>query len=309
MKLLARADCIGLMRRSVPFTGIGSADTEPASALSAPDVAYIALARIPFVLMSSAAVMQALGTVAVEVRSRDYRRLGWFVLGFGGVIMAMFIPDGTPRNGTFLPFRVMLLSLTMLIVYVRFDVGRVLTVGTSLLVAAGFALHTAAIWDYAATANRELREVHDAAATIPPNQRIFQMGTSRNIRFQADPLLHSDAYVALWSGGILISNYEAAHYYFPVKLQPAYPQTLLSLVPELQSLDLTRNDDRVHVREFLSDHEQYIDVLLIRTLDKQFVSLAQRWFSEVLWHSDDLWVLTRNGTAMKTQPRPSGRGR
>jgi hypothetical protein len=200
------------------------------------------------------------------------------------------------------PFRLMLLSLTMLIVYARFDGGRTLTIATGLLVTLGFAFHAAAVWDYAATANRQLAETREAAATIPAGRRLYQIGTKPDPRFRANPVLHSDAYIALWSRGVLLSNYEAAHYYFPVKLRPNYPQSLVQLTEELQSLDLKRRSDRVLVEDFLSTQKQYIDVLIVRTLDPGLVSLAQRSFSEVLWRSDDLCVLTHKHTAKDAQP-------
>ena len=91
----------------------------------------------------------------------------------------------------------------------------------------------------------------------------------------------------------MLSNYEAAHYYFPVKLRPEYPQTLVTLVSQLQELDPRQDADRARVRQFLAEHERDIDVLLVRTTDQQFVSLGRTSYGDVLWHSDDLWVLRR----------------
>ena len=162
----------------------------------------------------------------------------------------------------------MLLAIALLAVYVRFDVARGLTGVTSFLLAAGFALHTAAVWEYAATANRQLLEVRKAAIALPPGRRMFQLETNQNLRFLADPLLHSDGYVTLWSRGILLSNYEAAHYYFPVQLRPPYPQTLASFVSQLQSLDPTGREDRALVQKFLADDGPFLDVLLVRTADE-----------------------------------------
>ncbi len=171
------------------------------------------------------------------MRSKDYRRLGWGILGFAGIIAALLIPDGTAQNGSFLPFRAMLLSMTLLVGYVRFDVSRALTLGTSLLVAVAFALHLAAIWDFTRFADRQMRDVQQAAAKIAPGERIYQIGTQPRLRFEADPGLHGDAYAALWSRSVLVSNYEAAHYYFPVKLRPNYPPSLVNDVSQLQELD------------------------------------------------------------------------
>jgi len=295
LMLLDRADCISLMNSVLPFTGIGFANTDPPGGPSANRGLYLALARLvlnPFVMVFSAAILQAFETLVVDIRAKDYRRFAWFVLGMGGVILALFVPDGTARHGSLLPFRVMLFSLTMLAIYVRFDVKRWLTIGTSILVALAFTLHLAEVWDYAGSAHRQLLEVREAAMSIPPGERIFQIGTQQDPRFKADVLAHSGGYAALWSRGILLSNYEAAHYYFPMLLRPGYPQTLVSLRGELQSLDLKRDADRALIQKFVSDHEQYIDVLLVRTTDEHFVSLVQGSFSEVRWHSDDLWVLT-----------------
>jgi hypothetical protein len=296
LMLLARADCIGVMRHLIPFTTIGSGSGESAATPAGTSLVKFVLARVvfePFVLILAAAVLQSIATLVRDVRSRSYRRIVWFLLGLGGITLALFMPDGTPQNGTFLPFRVMLLSLTLFVVYVRFDVGRVVNVATGVLVAAGFALHTTAIWDYASSSNRQMLEVKNAVATIPSSQRIYQIGTIQNSRFLADPLLHCDSDAALWSSGVLLSNYEAAHYYFPVKLRPEYPQTLVTQVSQLQELDPKQDADFARVHKFLADHERYIDVVLVRTADQQLVSLAQTAYGDVLWHSDDLWVLRR----------------
>jgi hypothetical protein len=289
LMLLDRADCVSLR----------AFDPEPAGALSSARLAGWALARIaldPFALLLFAALLQAVGTLVVDLRAKDRRHLGWFVLGFTGVVLALFIPDGTPRNGSLLPFRVMLCSLLLLLMFVRFDLPRWLNVLTSLFVAAALGLQTAAIWDFDATANRQLLEVQTAATSIPTGQRIFQMGTRQDSRFLADPLLHCDGYAGLWTGGIVLSNYEAAHYYFPVKLRPAYPQSLLTFLSELQTLDLDRDADRTRLQGFLREHQPYIDVLLVRTTDNRFAPLARPWFGEVLWHSDNLLVLARQAS-------------
>jgi hypothetical protein len=294
--LLQRADCIRLMNSVLPFSGIGVATIDSPGGPSANRGLSMALARLvlnPFVMAFSAAILQACGTLIVDIRAKDYRRLAWFVLGMGGVLLALFMPDGTAAHGSLLPLRIMLFSLSMLAVYVRFDVKRWLTIGTSALVALAFTLHLAEVWDYAGSAHRQLLEVREAARSIPPGERIFQIGTRQDPRFRADVLAHSDGYAALLSGGILLSNYEAAHYYFPVRLRPGYPQTLVSLLGELQTLDLQREADRVRLKEFVSNHERYIDVLLVRNADPDIVSLVRDPFGEVLWHRDDLWVLNR----------------
>jgi hypothetical protein len=305
LKLLGRADCVNVIYASIPFTAIKVVNNRPGGAYWTSDAANTVLALIlanPMVLIGIAVTVHALRTAVVEIRSKDYRRIGWLAMGCGGVLLALFIPDGTLRTGDSLPFRLMLLSLTMLIVYVRFDAGRVLTIATGLLVVLAFAFHAAAVWDYAASANRQLLETRAAAATIPVGQRLYQIATKPDLRFRADPALHSDGYVALWSGGVLLSNYEAAHYYFPVKLRPAYPESLVRLAEDLQSIDLKRSADRDLAQDFLSGQKEFIDVLIVRTADRDLVSLAQRSFSEVLWRSDDLCVLTRKPAAKDAQP-------
>jgi hypothetical protein len=304
LKLLGRSDCVNVIYASIPFTAGRVVNSRPGAAYWTSDAARTLFALIlanPMVLLAGAIALQALRTAVVDLRSKDYRRLKWLAIGFGGVLVALFMPDGTGRNGSFVPFRLMLLSLTMLIVYVRFDEGRVLNIATGLLVAFGFAFHAAAIWDYAATTNRQLLETRAAAATIPAGQRLYQIGTKRDLRFRADPLLHSDACVALWTHGVLLSNYEAAHYYFPIKVRSANLQPLVQRTEDLQSLDLKQNADRLLAQDFLSTQKQSIDVLIVRTVDPDLVSLAQRSFGEVLWRSDDLCVLARKQVAQDTQ--------
>jgi hypothetical protein len=284
--LIGRADCLSVMKHVIPFSNSGS--------VGRGRVTRFVVSRVlldPFVLMAGAILLQAAGTFVRDARARDYRRLGWGLLGIVGVIVALFIPDGTAQNGSFLPFRAMLFSLILLAAYVRFDLNRRLTIGTSLLVGIGFAMHLAAICDYAVSADRQIREVQTAAATISPDQRIYQIGTRERHRFESDAGLHSDAYTALWSRGILLSNYEAAFYYFPVKLRPDYPRVLVTQIPQMQELDPKQKSDRDRLRKFLADYERFIDVLIVRSRDRQIVAVAQEIYGDVLWHNDQLWVL------------------
>jgi hypothetical protein len=307
LMLFARADCVSVMKHVIPFTHAGLVDGDPAAPSSSGQGARFVLARLflePFVLMAAAVVLQAAGTFIQDVRSHDFGRIGWGPLGVAGVVAALFIPDGTAQNGTFLPFRAMLLSLTLLVVYVRFDVSRRLTIVTSLLVGVAFVLHLAAICDYAASADRQIREVQTAAAAISPDQRIYQIGTPERLRFEADAGLHGDAYAALWSHGVLLSNYEAAFYYFPVKLRPDYPRSLVTQISHMQELDPHQGVDRDRLRKFLSDHEPLIDVLLVRSADAEILELARQSYGDVLWHNDRLWVLHRRASRdTSTSPR------
>jgi hypothetical protein len=307
LKLLGRADCINVIYASIPFTASKVMNNTPGAAFwtgGAANTVFILILANPMVLIAVAVALQVLRTAIVEHRSKDYRRMGWLAIGCMGILLALFMPDGTLRNGDSMPFRVMLLSLTVLIVYARFDTGRISTIAMG-LVALGFAFHAVAVWDYAATANRQLLETREAAATIPAGRRLYQIGTKRDLRFRADSVLHSDAYVALLTGGVLLSNYEAAHYYFPVKLRDTDPQSLVQLTEQLQSIDLKRSADQALVHDFLSTHKQDIDVLIVRTVDRNLISLAQRSFDEVLWRSDDLCVLTRRQTAVRSSAAPA----
>lgn len=291
LMLIARADCISVMKHVIPFTNPGP-DSDPSGHLG-----RFVLTRIflePFVLMAAAVLLQAAGTFVRDIRAKDYRRLGWGLLGIGGVVAALLMPDGTARNGAFLPFRAMLFALILLAVYVRFDLSRRLSIAAGLLVAVGFALHLAALCDYAHAANRQIREVQTAAATISANQHIYQVGTLSRLRFEADAGLHGDAYAAVWSRGVLLSNYEAAFYYFPVKLRPDYPQSLVTQISQMQELDPNRQTDRDRLRKFLTEHERAIDVLLVRSGDPRIVDVSRQIYADVLWHNEQLWVLKRH---------------
>ncbi|HEX4071571.1 MAG TPA: hypothetical protein VHX68_10385, partial [Planctomycetaceae bacterium] len=159
LMLIGRADCVSIVSHRIPFTDIGASgpDTDPAH--SGTHGAATAIGRLlfnPFALIALAVVLQAIRTLIADLRAKDFRRISWFAQGIGGVLLALVMPDGTARNGTFLPFRLMLLSLAILVGFVRFEGGRVFRTATGLLVAAAFALQVAAIWDYAATSNRQL---------------------------------------------------------------------------------------------------------------------------------------------------------
>jgi hypothetical protein len=165
-------------------------------------------------------------------------------------------------------------------------------------------LHLAAVCDYAAFADKQIRDVQQAAAVIAPDQRIDQVGTPERLRFEADPGLHGDAYAALWSRGVLLSNYEAAFYYFPVKLRPDYPRSLVTQISHLQELDPHREADCEHLRKFLSDHERLIDVLIVRAGDPKILAIARQPYDDVLWHNDRLWVLHGHASRdTSTSPR------
>ena len=121
LKLLGRADCINVIYASIPFTAFRVVNNRPGAAFWTSDAAGTVFTLIlanPMVLMGVAVALEALRTAVVELRSKDYRRIGWLALGCGGILLALFMPDGTLRNGDSMPFRVMLLSLTMLVVYV-----------------------------------------------------------------------------------------------------------------------------------------------------------------------------------------------
>jgi hypothetical protein len=278
-RLLQRVDCIGLMDSNfVPFT----------------EYKTVVMRVInPFWMVTAAIGLQLLATLIWDVQAREFRRLSLLALGAGGTLLAVLMPDGKDPNGTYLPFRIMLLSLVVLLVTARFDLCRPITTASRVLLVGGFALQAAAVWDFAATTNKGLGKLEQAARQIPPGQRIFKVGTKPNQiwRFRANPLRHADGYLAAWSGGILLSNYEAAHYYFPVKLRSDYPVSLIARLNTLELFDLREAHGEFSLPEFLGAHQKYIDVLVLWSADPRLIATAQEWFPVLLDREDELWIL------------------
>ena len=70
----------------------------------------------------------------------------------------------------------------------------------------------------------------------------------------------------------------------------------MTQISQMQELDPNQVADRDRLRKFLSDHEPSIDVLLVRSADREILALARQFYSDVLWHNDRLWVLHRRAS-------------
>jgi hypothetical protein len=273
LALILRPDCIGILNDGrLPFFS-----TDPLPRGNG--------LLNPFLLITFAVALQAVGSMVVDLRNKDNRRIAWGVLGVGGMIAAVSMPELKGGHGTFLPFRIMLISIILLVPYLRFDLSRKLTGLTALVLAAGLGLQVASVWEYAMASDRMLSPLSSAVASIPPGRRIFGFVPPKgDLKFVADPRTHADAYLALWSRGTLLSNYEACLYYFPVRFRP-------ELIEGMRGLD------RIHTQGKFDEELKLMrgktDVLLLWSDDDTLLEMARNEYGYVNYHDGQMWVLSR----------------
>src|SRR5262249_7068225 len=130
------------------------------------------------------------------------------------------------------------------------------------------------------------RHLSPASASISPGRRIYQitMELNENSRFGPDPRSHAGAYLALWSRGTLLDNYEAHLYYFPVRFRPEF---------EAPPIWRRLNNDVELFAERLRQVRDQIDVLLVWIDDERLLETARAEFNCVNYHDGQLWVLSR----------------
>jgi hypothetical protein len=246
--------------------------------------------RLPFVESTSRlyalaapvfwmAVGLALCVVAVWanglLRVDSRRGRVWISLVFALVLGGAIAPDTLgPNHGNYLPQRVVLFGLFLLAVAIplsgkRSPAGRAcLDLGTGML-AVALLLQSAFVRDYAITANRFTNEFLAASSFVGRDQRVATLFVNPRGPYRSNPLLHVDNLLGIGSGNIMWSNYEAGHYYFPVRVREdiAHPP-----VGEFERISLMDDPRDLEHRarewgELLDGHHAEIDVVLMRGRD------------------------------------------
>lgn len=200
------------------------------------------------------------------------------VLLAGGLIG----PDSLgPAHGEFLPQRVALLGLIALTPVLDFGgSGRLNRLAGGLLVVA-VALQSAFVWDYALRSSRLAAEFLQARRHVGQGQRVGTLLLDLRGPYRANPLLHLDCLLGVGTGNILWSNYEAAHYYFPVHVRRDVPHP-----PELEFERISILDDPADAdlrarrwETLLSRHHDQIDRLVVWGDDPRLDAITARWFT------------------------------
>lgn len=213
------------------------------------------------------------------------RRRGWLVLAGVLLVGGMIGPDRLgPSHGDYLPQRVMLLGLLALLPAIDFIAsGFARRVGGTCLVAA-VVLQSAFVWDYGLRSSRLVGEFLRTEPHVGRGQRVGALLIDLRGPYRANPLLHIDQRLGVGTGNVIWTNYEAAHYYFPVRFRSDRPHP-----PELEFEAISKLDDPADAPErrrrweaLLAEHHPRIDRLVIWGTDPTLEAIAGRWFEPIV---------------------------
>jgi hypothetical protein len=101
--------------------------------------------------------------------------------------------------------------------------------------------------------------------------------------YRANPLLHVDTMLGVGTGNIVWDNYEAAWYYFPVRVRDdrAHPPVLGFEEVSIRDSEADAPDRERLWREILQSHAEEIDVLVFWGRNAGLDAITARWFEPV----------------------------
>src|SRR5262249_47790993 len=133
---------------------------------------------------------------------------------------------------------------------------------------------------YGQSSNRIVNQMLAVKPAVGIGQRVGSLQLSLRGRFRGNPMLHADCLLGVGTGNVVWSNYEAAHYYFPVHFRRNLPHP-----PELEFEQISVLDDprdaverRIRWRRLLDHHHAEIDRLVINGSNPELESVSQQWF-------------------------------
>ncbi len=176
-------------------------------------------------LISPAAwTVAAVAILAVATRRKAGDRPGWAVLGGLLLVAAVLGPDTLGvKHGHYLPQRVALLGLVALVPWLDLAPDRWTSKAAAGMLAFALVVQSAFVWDYAFTCRDRVGALLRAAPAIGPGTKVGSLLIGIKGRFRSNPLLHADCLFGAGSDAVVWSNYETAHYYFPVKVRRPAP--------------------------------------------------------------------------------------
>jgi hypothetical protein len=200
------------------------------------------------------------------------------LLLLGGLIGPDTLGEG---HGNYLAQRVLLMGLAALVPVLEFGRTRIATA----LLAVAVALQSAFVWDYARRSDRLVADLLRAGPHLRPADRVGSLLLRLRQRYRANPLLHADDLLGVGTDRVLWSNYETAHYYFPVQVRPEVPHP-----PPLAFEQASIHDDpaaaAARAAEWLAlleAHHAQIDALVIQGEDPsgRLDAITARWFEPI----------------------------
>ncbi len=270
-----------------------------------------------FGLMAPAA-LAALGLLAIYA-SRVFRgaeprsgglssanlKRGWVLLAAGLIVGGVISPDTLgPRHGFYLAQRVVLLGLVCLSPLLAIgNARRFGWLGTALIGLAA-AVQGGFLVDYGARSDRLAGGLMRAKPFVGQHARMATIVLDLKGPFRANPLLHVDTMLGVGTGNVVWDNYEAAWYYFPVRVREDRPHPPVLDFEEVSIRDSKQDaNQRSQLwTQILTQHAEQIDVLVVWGRNPRIDAITNRWFEPIHDLPDDpLRVLRR-----RTKPRDVG---
>jgi hypothetical protein len=224
----------------------------------------------------------------------------WWALVVALLLMGVVAPDTLgPAHGNYLPQRFLLMGL--LTAAVVFDVSWATLAARRyawLCLAAltwALLLQTGFVWDYALHCRRVAWSlVESSRAEVGRNQRVAALwiDTDRDSKFRANPLLHADTLLGIGTGNLVWSDYELAHYYFPIRLRSGVthpPAGEFEAIGKLQG-PTRALQRRIRWRHLLDACAESVDRLVTRGADPALDAITAERFTLVFESADEVPV-------------------
>lgn len=209
----------------------------------------------------------------------------WFLLGAGLVVGGVLAPDTLGiGHGFYLTQRLVLVGLYLVLLCGGAGTcagwsGRIGRAGFFGLMVA-WVVQSLVVWDYALYASERVGQFVAAGREVGQNQRIAGLLVDTRGPFRPSPLWHADTILGVGTGNVVWSNYEAAHYYFPVKIRSGVRHPPVEGFEKVSRLDHPGDatERRALWAGILGDHRDDIDALVVWGRSEELEALTLRWF-------------------------------
>lgn len=208
-------------------------------------------------------------------------RRGWALLAALLLLGGLCGPDSLgPGHGNYLPQRVFLLGLVALVPFLNLDRRRPIVRAGALALAIALVMQSAFLWDYALYSDRVAGAVARARPFVGHHQRVATLLVDIRGLYRSNPLLHIDSVLGVGTGNVIWSNYEATHYYFPVRVRDAARHPPGAEFEAVAILDGPTNAAERHRRwtQLVEQYHSQMDVLIVWGSDPVLDSLNARFF-------------------------------
>ena len=234
----------------------------------------------------------------------------WVLASSLTLALAFLAPDSMgPTHGHYLTQRIVWLGLMLLVPALATfcpptDVKPFLNKAATACLSLALALQTAFVCDYSRESNRLFHTYTQAVPAVGQKQRLAGLFLDLRGRFRANPLVHLDCWLGVDTQNVVWSNYEAAYYYFPVRLRPDPNSPPIREFEAISIMD-DPNDAPERLARWTALLERYhpsIDRLVLWGNHPDLEEITAIWYIRTL-HQDPLQVwVRRNAQANRTDP-------